>query len=112
MIRVTNATYSSLAGTEDLTGFARRQFDNTVTTLTRSQLSKVTSGTNKESALTGTELDVVYYSTDGDVLQGQSITNLGSSLCTTHHSGTYCQTVGSNNITFFTISIVKKSNTS
>ena len=52
------------------------------------------------------------YCTHGNVLQGQSITHLGSSFSTTHHSGTHLQSVGSNNITFFTICVVQQSDTS
>ncbi len=112
MIAVTNTTYSSLASTENQTSLARRQLDNTVTAITRSQLSKISSGAYQQSALSGTQFDIVDYSTHRNVLQRQTVTYFGGCFGTTHHSGTHLQTVGSNNITFFTVSVIQQSDTS
>ena len=112
VVAVTYATYSSLTCAQNLTCLARGQLDHAVTSLTRGQLCEVTCGTNQHTALTGTQLNVVNHGTYGDILQGECVTYLGSSVCTAHYGSTYLQSVGSNDIALFTISIVKKCDTS
>ena len=112
VVGIAHTTYSCLTSTQNLTSLARRQLDYAVTTLTRGQLSEITSGTYEQRTLSRTQLDVVDYSTHRNVLQRQSITYLGSCFGTTHHSGTHLQTVGSNNITFLTISVEQQGDAS
>src|SRR3712207_9258543 len=52
------------------------------------------------------------YGTYRDTSQRKRITNLRSSFCTRHQCSTYLQSVRSNNVTFFTISVEKQSDTS
>ena len=111
MVRVTNTTYSSLTSRENLTSLTRRKFDDTITTLTRSQLSEITCRTNEFGTLTGTHLNVVDDGTHGDVGKGKGITYLRCCLHARHQGCTNLQSIRSNNITFLTISIEKQCDT-
>ena len=80
VVAVAYAADRGLAGAEDLARLARGELDDAITALAGGQLGEVACGTNQQSALTGTELDVVDYRTDGNVLQGKSVAYFGSGL--------------------------------
>jgi len=112
MIAVTNTTYSCLASTEDFASLTRGQLDNAIAAFTRSELSEVSCRTHEECTLSRTKLDVVDDGTNGDVLQRKSITNFRSSFSARHQRLTDLQSVGSNNITFFAVSVEEESDAS
>jgi hypothetical protein len=112
VIAVTYATDSSLAGRKNLTCLSRRQLDDAVATFAAGELSEVAGAAHKQSTLTGTQLNVVNHCTYRDILQRKSVTYLGSCFSTTHKSAAYLQTVGSDDITLLTVSIIKQSDTS
>ena len=112
VVRVSYTTYSSLASTKNLTSFTRRQLDNAVVTFTRSQLCEVTSRANQEGALSWTKLDVVDNRTDRDILQRKRVTYFRSGFSARHQLVANFQSIGSDNVTFFTISVKQESDTS
>ena len=112
MVRVTYTTYSSSTSRENLTSLSRRELNYTIAAFARSQLSKITSRTNQQGTLTWTQLNVVNYSTNRNVLKRKSVTDFRCCVSTRHQSSTYLQSVRSNNVTFFTISVEKKCNAS
>ena len=112
MVAVAYAADSGLAGTEDLTCLARGELDDTIAAFAGSELCEITGGTHQQSALTGTELDIVDNSTDRNVLQGEGVAYLRHSLGTRHHGLTDLQSIRSNNITFLTVSVEEQSDAS
>jgi hypothetical protein len=62
--------------------------------------------------LTGAKLDVVDNGTHGDVLQGESVAHFGSSVSAGEELVTHFQSIGSDDVTLFTVSVVKKSDAS
>ncbi len=112
VVGVTDGTDSSFASTQNLACFTRRELNHTITALTRSQLSEVTSRTDEQSTLTGTQLNVVNHRTHRNVCQRKRVTDLRCSLCTTHELSAYLQSIRSNNVTFFTICVVEQSDAS
>ena len=82
VIAVAYTTDCSLAGAQDLARLARREFDDAIATFTGSQLGEIACGTNQQSALTRTELDVVNNRTDRNVLQAFGVLFLGPAIAT------------------------------
>ena len=58
------------------------------------------------------QLNVMNYSTDRDVFKRKCVTNLRRRIRSRHQSATYLQSIRSNDISFFTISIKQQSDTS
>ena len=112
VVRVADATYRCLTSRKNLTSLSRREFNHTITALTRSQLSEITSRTNELGTLSRTHLNVVDDGTYGNVGQGKRITYLRRCVSPRHQGCTNLQSIRSNNITFFTISIEKQCDTS
>ena len=81
VVSVTNGTDGCTANDRNHTHFARRKAKSCISVFLSHQLSAVTSGTNKLSALTGIELDVVDFGTNRDVLKRKAVTYTNFCVC-------------------------------
>ena len=111
MVRIAHTADCGLASTKNLTSLSRRQFNHTITSLTRGQLCKVSCRANQQSPLSRTQFNVMNHRTHRDVLQRERVAHLRCRILPGHHRAAHLQAIRSNNIPFLSICVKQQSDT-
>ncbi len=108
MLAVTHGADSGLAGSENLAGFAGRQFDDSIVPFAGDELGESAGRTCHEGALAGTKFDAVDKGTDGDGAQGKSVSYFGSGISAAEERRTYLEAVGGDDVGLDAVNVVEK----
>ena len=98
VVEVRNNADGSDAVQTNVTHLAGGQTNQSVTIFLSHQLSHDASGTDQLAALAGIQLNVMDHGTDGDVLEGQSVTGLDVGVGAGHNLVANLQTIGSQDV--------------
>ena len=108
VLAVTHGADSGLAGSENLAGFAGRQFDDSIVPFAGDELGESAGRTCHEGALAGTKFDAVDKGTDGDGAQGKSVSYFGSGISAAEERRTYLEAVGGDDVGLDAVNVVEK----
>ena len=110
VVEVRNNADGGDAVQTNITHLAGGQTNQSVTIFLSHQLSHDASGTDQLAALAGIQLNVVDHGTDGDVLEGQSVTGLDVGVGAGHDLVANLQTIGSQDVALDAVLILDEGN--